>query len=70
MRVAIRGFAYLLWVILWSPVVILGLIITPFIWIRVYKQAGLTVRECMAGWTQALINGIKSDLHCIRTGEW
>ena len=66
----IRMFIYVLRVALWSPVIVLGLVITPFVWLRIFTKAGYTVGECGKAWWKALMNGIKYDMYHIKTGEW
>ena len=66
----IRILGYIVYVILWSPVIVLVLMILPFMWVRMYTRAGFTVKEGIAACAQALKMSIQHDMEFIRTGVW
>ena len=67
---AIRMFGYVLYVTLWLPVIIIALIVTPFVWLRVFGKAGFTFKESAKAWGKTFMAGIRHDIHYIKTGEW
>lgn len=69
-KMVVRMFAYALYVTLWLPAIAVAFIVTPFVWLRVFGKAGFTCGEAINAWWKALMNGIRHDVHYIRTGEW
>ena len=62
----IRILGYIVYVALWSPVIVLCLIILP-IWVMcLYKS----IPEGWAAYKVALKNNFKHDAEFIRTGVW
>lgn len=66
----IRILGYIVYVILWSPVIVLALIILPFMWVKMYTQAGYTVKEGIAACVKALKMSVQHDVEFIKTGIW
>ena len=66
----IRILGYIVYVILWSPILV---VLTPVLAIFmtvVYMQAGLTIKEAMHATGKAYMAGIRHDAHFIKTGVW
>lgn len=66
----IRVLGYILYTALWSPILVLGAVILPIIWIALFVRAGRPIREAIGSFKRALIDGIRHDMEFIRTGEW
>lgn len=66
----IRVLGYIIYAILWSPVIVMYLIVTPFVWLKIYKQAGYTAKDAMESWVKVLKAGLKHDKNFIDTGIW
>ena len=62
----IRILGYVVYAALWSPVIILGLIVLPIAYM-------IMIKSIPVGWTvymQALKSGILHDMEFIKTGVW
>lgn len=66
----IRILGYIVYVALWSPVIVLSLIILPFVWAYMYVRAGYGVKEGIIACSKALKIGVQHDMEFIRTGVW
>lgn len=69
-KILIRAIIYILRTILWSPVIILGLLVTPIVWLVLLKRAGMSTKESLKAWGRKLMEGIRYDMYVIRTGKW
>lgn len=66
----IRVLGYIVYTALWSPVIVLALVITPVVWIAMYVRAGRPIKEGIETWARALLNNIHHDIDFIQTGKW
>lgn len=66
----IRILGYIVYTALWSPVLVLLLLIGPIVWLIVFMRMGMTVKECLELLGYALKNSIQHDMEFIRTGKW
>ena len=66
----IRILGYIVYTALWSPVIVLFLLLAPIVWVVTFVRSGMTVREACKFYIQALMNGIRHDMEFIRTGVW
>lgn len=66
----IRVLGYIMYTILWSPIVILGLVVLPIVALGLGIRCGKTVKESMAWYFAQLKMGINHDINFIKTGEW
>lgn len=62
----IRILGYIVYAALWSPVIVLGLIILPVVYIILFKSIKDGLSACM----KAMKIGIKHDMEFINTGVW
>lgn len=62
----IRILGYIVYAALWSPVIVLGLVILPVVFIIMFKSIKEGLSVCM----MALKAGINHDMEFIRTGVW
>ena len=66
----IRVIGYAVYTILWSPVIVLGLIGAPIVAAGLSIRNGGTGKECIDAYKDLLFRPIKHDMNFIRTGEW
>lgn len=66
----IRILGYIVYCILWSPVVAVLLLVMPVVWLVVFMRAGMTARESIVMFKDAMKNNIRHDMEFIRTGVW
>lgn len=66
----IRVLGYIVYTILWSPVIVIGIVVLPIMWVALYIRAGRPIREAVKGCKDALVAGIQHDMNFIRTGTW
>ncbi len=66
----IRTLGYIVYCILWSPIVVVLSLIMPIVWLVMFTRMGMTVKETMALYWKALKNNIRHDMEFIRTGVW
>ena len=62
----IRILGYIVYVALWSPVIVLALIVLPFAYMIVFKSIPRGLSICM----MALKAGINHDKEFINSGVW
>ena len=62
----IRILGYIVYTALWLPIVVLGLIILPIVYIVILKS----IKDGLCVFTKALKNNIKHDMEFIKTGVW
>ena len=62
----IRFLGYLVYTLLWSPVIILGLVILPFVWMIMCKS----ITEGLKLYWYALKANIRHDMEFIKNGIW
>lgn len=66
----IRTLGYIVYCILWSPVVVVLLLVMPIVWLVMFTRLGMTKKEAMALYWSVLKNNIHHDMEFIRTGVW
>lgn len=66
----IRILGYIVYCILWSPVVAVLLLVMPVVCLVVFMRAGMTARESIVMFKDAMKNNIRHDMEFIRTGVW
>ena len=62
----IRILGYIVYTVLWSPVIVLALIILPMVWVIMFKS----IPEGLKMYAQALKANINHDMEFIKTGVW
>lgn len=62
----IRFLGYIVYTLLWSPVIVLCLIILPIVYMIMFKS----VTEGLKLYCQALEANIRHDIEFIKTGVW
>ena len=62
----IRILGYIVYSLLWSPIVVLGLIILPFVCIIIFKS----IKDGLKMYMRLLKLNIKHDITFIETGVW
>lgn len=62
----IRILGYIVYALLWSPVIVLGIIILPIVNIIIFKSITLGLRVFAYG----VKSGINHDMAFIETGVW
>ena len=66
----IRILGYIVYCILWSPVIAVLLLIMPIAWLIVFMRAGMTAKEAMTLYLDTLKLSIQHDMVFIQTGVW
>jgi hypothetical protein len=66
----IRILGYVVYVMLWSPVIAIILLVMPVIWLRMTSRLGFTMRESMTLYVECMKNSIQHDINFIQTGIW
>ena len=68
----IRILGYIVYTALWSPVIVIALVVAPIMYgvlgYKFGKFAG--VKEWLKLWWVAQVNNIKHDMYFIKTGVW
>lgn len=62
----IRILGYIVYTALWSPVIVLGMIILPIVFMIMFKS----IKEGLFVFRSALKYNIHHDMEFIRTGVW
>ena len=66
----IRVLGYMVYVALWSPVIVVLLPVMSVIWLVQFKRIGFTTKEAMKTLCEAFKTGIMHDVNFIKTGVW
>ena len=66
----IRILGYIVYTILWSPVIVLCIIGMPIVAAGLCIRSGGTGKEGIAAYKDLLIKSVQHDINFIRTGEW
>lgn len=66
----IRMLGYMLYVALWSPVIVVLLLVIPVVWLVQFKRIGFTIKEAMKSMCEAFKMSIMHDVNFIKTGVW
>lgn len=62
----IRFLGYIVYTALWSPVIVLGLIVLPIVYMIMFRS----IPEGLIVYKQGLKAGIIHDMQFIKTGVW
>lgn len=62
----IRILGYIVYAALWSPVIVLGVIVLPVAFMVTFRS----ISEGWTVWITALKAGIRHDMEFIKTGVW
>lgn len=62
----IRILGYIVYTILWSPIVVLGLVILPVAYMIMFGS----IKKGLSVYMMALKNNIRHDMEFINTGVW
>lgn len=62
----IRILGYIVYAVLWSPVIVLGLIVLPIVYMIMFRS----IPEGLMVYKQGLKAGIIHDMQFIKTGVW
>lgn len=66
----IRVLGYIVYLALWSPIIVLCLTVMPLVWIGMYIRSGRPAKEALGRYSDAVMSGIRHDAEFIRTGKW
>lgn len=66
----IRVLGYIVYAALWSPVIVLCLVVLPVVWLVTFMRSGMSAKEAMALYAMSLKASIQHDVNFIRTGIW
>ena len=66
----IRVLGYIVYTIIWSPVIILCLTIIPIVYSANYIKNGEPIKNVVTMYKNALLNGVQHDVNFIQTGKW
>ena len=66
----IRILGYIVYVMLWSPVIVLALVILPIMALYKGLKIGMTVEQITKGYLESLKFSVIHDVNFIKTGEW
>lgn len=66
----IRVLGYVVYTILWSPVIVLCLTVMPFIYGGMCVRNGKPIGNLFTMFKDALVNGVRHDMEFIQTGIW
>lgn len=66
----IRVLGYIVYVALWSPVIVVMLLVVPVVWLVMFKRIGFTAKYAMKSMCEALKMSIMHDVNFIKTGIW
>lgn len=66
----IRVLGYIVYLALWSPIIVLCLTVMPLVWVMMHIRAGRSAKEGIKQYKDALMSSIRHDVEFIRTGKW
>ena len=66
----IRILGYIVYVMLWSPVIVLALVILPIMALYKGLKIGMTVEQITKGYLESLKFSVMHDVNFIKTGKW
>lgn len=66
----IRVLGYVVYAALWSPVIVILLLVLPVVWLVTFMRSGMTMKEAMKLYCQALKASFQHDANFIKTGIW
>lgn len=66
----VRVLGYIVYTILWSPVIVLVLTVAPIAYGGMCIKNGKPIKEVFAMYKEYVANGIRHDAAFLKTGEW
>ena len=66
----IRVLGYVVYAALWSPVIVILLLVLPVVWLVQFRRIGFTTKEAVKTLCEAFKTGIMHDVNFIKTGVW
>ena len=66
----IRILGYIVYTALWSPLIVLYILIAPIVCVGLSVRTGQSVREAIYKFWDTIKAGFKHDVEFIRTGVW
>jgi hypothetical protein len=66
----IRVLGYTVYMILWSPIIVLALVGAPIVFLAIDLRAGRSVADSFKGFKDLIIAIIQHDKEFIQTGKW
>ncbi len=66
----IRVLGYMVYAALWSPVIVVCLLVLPVVWLVTFMRAGFTVKEAVKSYGLSLKASIQHDVNFLKTGIW
>lgn len=66
----IRILGYIVYVALWSPVIVLMALVAPIVGLIMFVRMGMTFKDAVRALGCCVMGGIHHDMEFIRTGKW
>jgi hypothetical protein len=66
----IRILGYIVYVALWSPIIVLFMLVAPIVLPIIFMRIGMTLEASIKLFVYSLKAGIQHDAEFIRTGKW
>lgn len=66
----IRVLGYMVYVALWSPVIVILLLVLPVVWLVTFMRGGMTMKEAVELYGVSLKASIMHDVNFLKTGNW
>lgn len=66
----IRVLGYIVYTALWTPIIVLAVVVAPVVCLAMCVRAGLPIGQCLETLKRLLVNTIQHDRDFIRTGKW
>lgn len=67
---AIRVLGYITYTILWSPIIIVGAVLVPIVYIAWGIRSGRGIKDSVKDLIRAQKAAVEHDMNFIKTGEW
>lgn len=66
----VRILGYIMYTILWSPIIIVGLVVVPIVYIAWGIRGGRRIKDIVSDLIRIQKTAVAHDIHFIKTGEW
>lgn len=66
----VRVLGYIMYTILWSPIIIVGLVLVPIVYIAWGIRSGRRLKDIVTDLIRAHKSAVEHDINFIKTGEW
>lgn len=66
----VRILGYIMYTILWSPIIIVGLVVVPIVYIAWGIRSGRRIKDIVSDLIRIHKAAIEHDMNFIKTGEW